>query len=193
MSEPNDEVSFATAAHPEAARAAAFRESFEPKEGVDYEWVEDRAKEQYEEMHKAFDDLDAKATSIINYLSSGAGLFTLGSLAGVAAAKVPTTVIWCALPSMCFAVAAIVAALLARWPRRIFRPPAPDQMVKLAEHYPNDTKRARALMLPQWQWVTALLRAAVEDKAWYVGWSVILMGAAVAFLLLPLLVTLCGV
>ncbi len=188
-----DEVTFATAAHPEARRAAEFAERFRPVDGVAYEWVEEYAQEQYEKMYRTFTSLDAKATSIINYLSSGAGLFTLGTLAGISAAKVPTHVVWWAVPSMVAAVVAIVFALMARWPRRVFPLPCADELTRLAEQFgSNDSegKGARAMMIPQWQWVTALLGAQVDDKAWYVGWATVLMGLTIAMLLFPVLASL---
>jgi hypothetical protein len=179
-----------TASNADAASAMQFRNSFEPLEGVDYSWIEDIGKDEYKSLNSTFDSLDAKATAIITHVSSGAGLLTLGSLAGVATAKVPTLVIEWAIPSMVFAVAAIIAALLARWPRFVWPPPSGDQLVQLAEHYPTDAKRARALMIPQWQWVNALLREKVNDKAWYIAWSTVLMALAIASLLIPLIVSI---
>ena len=171
--------------------AAVFNESFDPVEGVDYGWVEDYAKEAYLSLRQSLTKLDDKAATVINYLAGGAGLFTLGSLAGVAAAKVPPVVVWWAIPSMTFAVAAIVLATIARIPRATFAPPGADKVKRLAEHYgtAEAAKKAGAL-LPQWHLLTALLRPTLDAKAWWLSWSNWCMVIAICLLLLPLIVSL---
>lgn len=115
MNEPS-EAARAIAANPLAQRADEFCKTFVPQPDVNYLWVEEYARKEYEDQLKAFDDLDGKAAAIINYLTSGAGLFTLGTLAGVATAKVSLVAAACALPSMVLAVLAIIAAA---WGRRL--------------------------------------------------------------------------
>lgn len=185
-----DALQKATAAHPAALRAQQFQRSFAPKDGVDYAWVEQYAKEQYQSLQKTFNDLDAKATAIINYMTSGTGLFTLGTLVAAAGAKLSPWIVGAALPSILSAIAAIVFAALARRPMTIFPPPPPEQMADMAERF-MEPGRGRAYMIPVWQWCDALLRHPIDVKARYLDLSTWCMIATVSLLLLPLLVGLC--
>lgn len=176
----------------DGVRAAdKFQREFAPKGGVEYGWAEAHAKELYLHYRQVLKNIDDKATVVINYLASGAGLFTLGSLAGVAAAKVPPVAAWAALPAMLCAVVAIVFATLARYPRRLFPPGGADQVAAVAEHFGTEkAARDSGVMLAHWHLLTALLRRPLAAKAWNLEAANWLFVAAIALLLLPLVVGL---
>jgi hypothetical protein len=175
---------------PDTQRANDFSNNFVPKQGVDYLWVEELARHRRDEITNIFESLDTKATTITTYLTSGLGVFTIASLASVWSAKVPVHVLVYAMPALIFAIAAVVMALLARWPRNVLQPPKAETGVRFAERFPNDTLRARALTIPLWELCNAVLAKRTGDKAWYVAWSFILMACSIITLPLPLLYVL---
>jgi len=182
-------VIVATERNPRAHRARQFAREFVPREGVDYTWVEQYAREQYVAFRSVWDVLDNKATTIITTLTSATGLFTLGTIAVVTTAKVPVDVVEWALPTILAAIAAIILAAWSRRPVDIFPPPDPEQMVRMAHDFPGGCE-GRALMIPQWFWLTELLRGPLAAKARYVAWATWLMIASLVGLLLPLIVFL---
>lgn len=164
---------------------------FIPRDGVDYGWVAEYAKAKHEDTVRVFDILDDKATAIVNALTAGAGVFTLGSLAGVAAAKVPPTVIWWALPSMLSAVAAVVLATLVRIPWGFHRAGPIKEAVAVAEHYRTRKKAERAgATLTLWADVDALNAGVLVKKSNLLWWANVAVIAAVGLLLLPLIASL---
>ncbi len=186
---PNHEFEAARISDPDVVRIEQWQREFSPKDGVDYKWVEEYAKQQFDALKKMFDDLDGKATAIINYLTSGAGLFTLGTLAALFSAKVASWAIVCAIPSVLCAIIAVGLAAWTRKPRNVFTPPPPDQMVDMAEHFSSDeTERGRALMIPIWYLCSTLLRQEIALKGKYLNLATWLMIATVASLLIPLIV-----
>lgn len=182
----------AIAGDPGARAADEYQRTHQPVEGIDYRPAEAYAKEVYLHARQVFKNLDEKATVIINYLASGAGLFTLGSLAGVAAAKVPPLVVWLALPSMGCAVAAIVLATLARRPRPVFPPGNATQAAAVAEACVDEAlaKKMAWALLAQWNLLTALLRRPIAAKGWYIERANWCLVAAVGLLLVPLITSL---
>jgi hypothetical protein len=168
--------------------AQAWQRSFVPKNAIDYSWVEKYAKEQFDFLKKTFDDLDAKATAIINYLTSAAGVFTLGSTTALFAGKVSSWVIFASLPAVALAIIAVGVASWCRKPREIRPTPAPREMVELAEY---EGGRFQAwMMIPLWNWSSLLLRDQVERKGRLLERATLLMIVAVVLLLLPLIVGL---
>ena len=70
----------------------AFHEEFNPVSGVDYGWVLARAKESFAHIDKAMEQVDAKASALINYFGGGAGVLafvTTAVILGLAAATAP--------------------------------------------------------------------------------------------------------
>jgi hypothetical protein len=62
-------------------RAVEFMHESTAKDGVEYKWVWEYAKELWELRSKVFNVLDDKADGIIKYLGGGTGLFAIGLLA----------------------------------------------------------------------------------------------------------------
>ena len=61
---------------PAYQKAHEFKDSYSPKEQVDYDWVQDYARLIYDRFQQADESLDAKAESIIKLLGGGTGLLT---------------------------------------------------------------------------------------------------------------------
>ena len=172
-----------------AKSAAEFNLTFEPQEGVEYGWVVKHAREQYEEAKKVFELLDAKATAIITYLSSGAGLLTIGSIIAIATAKVSEVVVWCAVPAMICSCVALVFALRARRPLPVFPPAGAPKAVAFANHY-KSAENAEAAFLSHWYLLTVLLRPIIGIKSWNVANATRLVVATAGLLILPLFAAL---
>ena len=54
--------------------AIVFAQTYNPREGVDYEWVICHAVEEYARLEKISEVLDTKAHSLIGYMGAGSGL-----------------------------------------------------------------------------------------------------------------------
>ena len=174
----------------QAAKIAyEFDRTFEPQEGVEYGWVIKHSREQYDDAKKVFESLDAKATAIITYLSSGAGLLTVGSIVALATAKVSAVVIWCAVPAVTCACVALLFALCARRPLPVIFPSSAKNVVAIANHY-KSAENAEAAFLSHWYLLTVLLRPIIGIKSWNVAYATRLVVATVVLLILPLLVAL---
>lgn len=178
------DVRAATSQSVAATRAQRFQSEFVPRDDVDYTWVEDCAKSQYEYTFKVFADLDAKATAIITHVTSGTGLLALGTVTAVYAAKIPVHVVLAAMPAFVFAVLAVRAAALARAPMDTYPLPPADELVLMAHARP---KGGRASLIPMWQWAGALMGSTLKRKADLIGRATWLMTVAVALLAVPML------
>lgn len=159
---------------------------FTPKKDVDYGWVVAYAKDRHASALATFKGLDDKASAIITVLGSGAGLLTLGSLAGIAAAKVPPVVVLAALPSMLLAVLAVGFAAWARRPTDFYDPPSIDAAAELAELH---DQAGEAAFLRQWHRTLEHNKPVSDRKATHVERATWCMVAAVALLFVPLLVS----
>jgi len=172
-----------------AREAHEFDLTFEPQEGVEYGWVVKHAREQYDDSKKAFEALDAKATAIITYLSSGAGLLTIGSIFAITTAKVSAVAIWLTLPAMACSCAALIFALRARRPLPVFPPAGAPKVVRIANHY-KSAKNAEAAFLSHWHSLTVLLRPVLFIKGWNIRYATYFLVATVCSLTLPLVAAL---
>jgi hypothetical protein len=148
----------------EGCRAAyRFLLTFTPQYGVEYDWVIKHAKEQYAVADTTFKGIDDKALTIINYLGGGAGLLTLGSVAGLAVDKVSEWVVLSTLPSFVAAVIAIVYAKKVRNPCCFGYPPTVSTACRATREF-VDAKCAEASTIRQWELSSAMIRKAVNDK-----------------------------
>lgn len=131
--------------HPSYLDAERFKQKFEPKDGCDYTWALDYAKESYQRLDQTFRYLDEKADAIIKYLGGGTAVVTVAALATVNhySAWLPILL----LPSLVFALAAIALANAARRPRTHPSPPPITEVINYAEAY-ND--KAEATFLGLW-------------------------------------------
>jgi hypothetical protein len=176
------------AADPACRAAADFKNTFMPRGDTDYGWAAEFAKERYTQTVTDFKELDDKAAAVINYLASGAGLLTIGSLAAVATAKLSPMVIAAAAPSVACATLAIAFAAKARKPTQFF-----FLSIKTAARYADyfrPADRAKAAFLGQWHLCVTLNRAVLARKAAWLKRSMQFFVAAVACLLLPLVASL---
>src|SRR5271157_3479339 len=132
---------------PQYTEAESFKEEIELKDGVDYEWVWEHAKDTFDRSESTYKELDDKANDIIKYLGGGTGLFTLAVLANIRHEN--ACVILAAIPTFLLALISVTVALRARQPNPATRPPDIRSAFKFAEHYEKSGK-ARAYFLGQW-------------------------------------------
>lgn len=172
-------------AHPEYKSAREWRQTFSPKEGVNYSWVSEYAEECYNTLNATFASLDEKADSIIRHLTGGAGLFALGAI-GLASQSNPGA--WAALsalPALSAALWAVKLAISVRSPKATCSPPNVQGAVHYAEGFGEQAKSA---FLGQWHECCESLAVVVSEKSrklksayqWYLG--------ALLLLLLPFIV-----
>ncbi len=131
--------------HPSYMDAETFKQNFEPKDGCDYKWAIEYAKESYQRLDQTFRYLDEKADAIIKYLGGGTAVVTVAALATVNhySAWLPILL----LPSLGCALAAIALANSARRPRTHPSPPPVTEAVNYAEAYSD---KAEATFLGLW-------------------------------------------
>jgi len=105
---------------PEYQEAHKSKETFSPKEDVDYDWVHEYALLIYDRFDQAEKALDAKAESIIKFLGGGSGLLTLGAIVNLRDLGLPVAM---ALGvSLLLALVAIGVAAGVGLPRQGFLP-----------------------------------------------------------------------
>ncbi|QDU22103.1 hypothetical protein [Urbifossiella limnaea] len=189
MSVPADLAADA-AGDPAALAAIQFVQDFTPKPGVDYAWVEENARKAYELTAAAFDALDAKAGAIIGYVGAGAGLAAFGTVNTAATAAVHPAVAAAAVPTILFAVAALVFAARCRKSEPVYTLPSAIRLARRAEQNATAAE-ARAYLIPQWNLSAAMLRVVIRRKGELVDNATWCFGCAVASLLLPLLAVAC--
>jgi len=162
--------------------ADRYAKEFTPKDGVDYEWVTEYAKEHYGRIDKGVDNLEQKADSIINYLGAYTGLLSLASIYSVSA--VHWSVAVSALPTFVLSVAAMKEAASARSP--IDKPIPPDVLnaIEFAEAYGSD---AQATFIPRFGAASKGMKAVNGEKARLVNNATKLMILAFAALALPII------
>jgi hypothetical protein len=152
------------------------------KEGINYDWVWDYAKEQWGYRVGSFESLETKADDIIKYLGGGTGLFAIGVLA-----KVDSSTVWIALatlPAVMLALFSLYYAVKAKRPD--FAPSLPG--IDNAKEYADGSKEAKVAFLGQWHAACTDMKLVCRWKAGLVEKSIRFFWLAVTFLLLPLLV-----
>lgn len=167
------------------AVAVEFKRTFKPADGVDYRWIIDHAKAQFDLHSDDFKDLDDKANSIVVYVGSGTGLLTAGSIAAISSGTLSLIVAVCLLPSLCFALAALALAVIARRPSSIVAPPGVDSAVRYAEYFGD---RGEAAFIGQIFLAAEIVRRAAAKKAKQVYYASNWFAWAVGFLVIPFVV-----
>lgn len=166
--------------------AHRFKDTYSPKEGVDYDWVEDYAKLVYDRFDKTDEALDAKAESIIKVLGGGSGLVTLGAILNLPKLGLPVAI---GLGiSVLLAFVAIGIAAWVRVPRQTFLPPSVAWALKYADFYED---AARSKFLAQWHLACEGVPLAVRAKARGVRVAMWWAVAALAALTLSFFIAVC--
>jgi hypothetical protein len=144
----------------EFREARDFRNTLEPGDGIDYDWVWGYAKELHERQAKIYTTLDDKADAVIRYLGGGVGLLALGTLA---AARVGDgkLLLWL-LPTVVLALLSIVFAVRARRPGAAPGLPKVNQAIDHANKY---SEKAKATFLGQLHVLCEGLRMTCVRKA----------------------------
>jgi hypothetical protein len=167
-------------------KALAFLSEAKPKEGVEYGWVGDYAKDLWAHRLAVKAVLDEKAEAIIRYLGGGTGLFALGVLAKVDSSNVYLAA--CSIPAVVCALAAIGVAIWSRKPTAY--PNLPTVQVAKEEYADVFKVPSPAVgeFLGQWNLACESARLVSLDKARWVERAYYLAYASMLFLLLPLFV-----
>jgi len=179
----------ATEATSEEQLAEQFANTFEPTNGVSYEWVCGYAKECYGTIQTAFKELEDKASSAITFLGSGAGLLTMGAAVAVANPSVDRTVAEWSIPSIIAALVALVFALKSRWTMACTYPPPINEAIALA-NYAITEERSKAIFAAQIHQCVMKMLPVLARKAFWVEWCLRLAVVAVVLMLLPLFAAL---
>lgn len=168
--------------------AIKFKNTFEPSDEVDYDWILDYAKDQYDHYVSVYRALDEKGSSIVGYLGGGAGLLMLGALTAVSAGQIHPLVILYVLPSVFLSLASLCFAAKARQANWTVTPPSVEGAVLYAEYF-QPALKARAAFLGQWYLSITVMREVISSKAWWVNRAIWLFVASVVALVLPLAIT----
>jgi len=173
--------------HPDFKEAVRFGEDVEPVEGVDYGWVWEYAKADFDRLYADGKDLDDKANDLIKYLGGGTGLFTLALLVNVEPKHV--MILWWAIPSFLCALFSIFLATCARVPRKVSIPARIEEAFRYANYFPG-ADRARGAFVGQWHVASEGLAVVNHQKARQVAWATWAFFATVVLLFLPVLAAL---
>jgi hypothetical protein len=161
-------------------QAVSFRQTFTAKEGIEYGWVCEYAKQSHDILQDVFKSLDEKADSIIRHLTGGTGLFALGAIGLISRENAPIAL--AALPSLACALKAVSLAISARAPSRAALPPPVEGAVKYAESFGENAENA---FLGQWHQTCEEVALAIARKGekvrkaynWYF-WTIFLLVVA---------------
>jgi len=172
-------------ADPEYREAELFKGEIEPKEGVDYTWVWEYAKDTFQRSESIYKELDEKANDIIKYLGGGTGLFTLAVLANVQHEN--RYVILAAIPAFLLALISIALAVRARQPNPTTQPPDIRSALQFADDY-KDGDKARSKFLGQWHLTCVGMDLAIRAKVLRIQFATKFFLWTVVSLAIPLLV-----
>jgi len=166
-------------------KSEEFKKVFDPGEEnhARYTWVLTHAKDAYEALHKTFNDLDAKADTIIKYLGVGTPVATLAVLINIT----PETayLVYWLMPAALCAVGSIFFAMWALEPTSV---PTAPHVNTAAEYVDFFEDRSEVAFLGLWHCCCEGMSVKVTEKAHFVrvaGW--LLVGTLVS-LLLPMAV-----
>lgn len=190
--------------HDEIAVAMQFAKEFNPVSGVNYDWLLEQTKNYYWTIDKDSENIDAKANSLISYYGAGTGLLVVASTIAVCEGKIPASVGWWFAPAVVCGLAAIVLALISRWPCRWIAGPGTPACNRYINHYLeikradgtlyNDsasaTKRAEYYTIGTWYHSAVENSIAVGKKAWWLNLAYIASAASVVLLLIPFLLAM---
>ena len=165
--------------------AVVFMEESRAKDGTEYKWVWEYAKGLWEYRAKSLSSIEDKADSIVRYLGSGTGLFTIGVLAKIDASN--NYLVWWTLPALLCALFSIFVAVWVKKPDVVPSPPAIDNAKAYADGLGTEWK-ATAAFLGQWHVACVDMKLLCSRKAKMVDKAFQLFYLAVALLLVPLIV-----
>lgn len=164
-----------------------FKDTFDPRPGVDYGWVVAYAREQFAATLGVFKDLEDKAAWLIGYVGGGASLVGLGAVVALVNAKIPPHVAWAAVAPVACAVVALYCAVSSRMTAPVYYPPAVRDAARYAEFFGD---RAEAAFLGQLHLCVSMMHPVLQHKAAWLEWGMRFTVATVAAMLVPLLVAL---
>lgn len=164
--------------------AAEFRARFVPVEGGNYQWIEETAAERYAALLSIYNRLDDKASSIVTYIGSAAGLIATGVTFGVSKRDITIETAGVSLVPLMCALGAVVCATLART-TRIHRSPAPSTRL-ICDYYASYGEEARAMLMPIWNAAESGMVDSNTVRSTWVNRALWCTVGAVACLALPI-------
>lgn len=154
---------------------------FKARDGVDYAWVAEYARHEYDRFFQTADTLDAKADSIVSHLGVLSAFLTLAAGWGVQA-HIGSWLLLSALPAFVAALLAMATALKARSPIDQPFPPSIEGALKYAEW---DAGNGEMSFIPQIAAAAVGMKAVVRRKAQLVHAASVWFARAILLLLLP--------
>ena len=173
--------------HPDYENAIKFKDTIDPKDGIDYEWVLEYAKYQFDRADRLYKELDDKANDIIKYLGGGTGLFTLAAIFNTTPQRL--SVILASIPAFLLALVAVALAARARQPNPAREPPSIKGAYGFAEHFKN-AKLAQAGFIGQWHATCEGMHLAIKAKGERVQHATRFYVWAIVSLAIPIVVAI---
>lgn len=162
-----------------------FRETFQPKPNVDYEWVKRLAVDQFSTSFADYKALDEKASSIITWIGGGTALMVIGTITSMTKNEMTPLVAGLIGIPVVLAIAAVLFALLARYGRGLYLPPAVKTAVEYAELFGTE---GETLAMGEWHLCGMLMDRNIRVRSISINRALLLGSIAVASLLLPMAV-----
>jgi hypothetical protein len=166
--------------------AMQFMRGVVAREGVDYTWVWEYAKERWDYLVKDNAVIENKAASIVNYLGGGTGLFAIGILSKIDSSN--TFLVWWTLPALLCAVLSVIVAILVKKPAITAALPTIANAKMYADDFASSKEKATTVFLGQWYLACTDLKLISDRKARLTEIATWLFCIAVALLFLPVII-----
>lgn len=166
--------------------AGKFAQTFEPKDGYDYDWACDYARQYFEYVHEAIGTIEAKADSIMSYAATFSGFSAAAVIYG--AIETHWSLSLAVLPTFVCGAIATCLAVLARRPAAVKFPPEVRKALEYVDAYED---KAQAWFAAQYHWAAIGARAVSDAKAAQVHAATMCLVGAVLCLVFPLVVGVC--
>jgi len=141
--------------------ADKFKKTVTPTDGVDYEWVLNLARFNYDQLLASNTALDEKAEKLIAIFASGSGLLSLGAVLKLSEVNSPVALCWGG--ALVFGVASVIIGGLVRFPRESKLPPTVEEAMLYANIY---KEAAEIRFVGQWHLVCEFLKIRNARKAY---------------------------
>jgi hypothetical protein len=141
--------------------AQEFSRKYEPKEGIDYDWVRAHATEEFRCGEARITAIEAKADSLIKYLGAGSGIVAL---------LLATAPKWQVVPTLIFILLALLMAVTALQPGEHPMLPRTKTALEFADTFTGG-KKAVASFAAKTAVAATGMAIAAEHKATRVRWA----------------------
>ncbi len=167
---------------PEYQKAKEFADGYKGKPEVDYGWVYDYTRREYEMVAEAVKGLESKANSVAQYVGGISGILALAGTFSAGRNGWPAIL---TVPSIFMALRAFEAALYARAPESTPSPPPADYALGFADKE-GTTAKAMAKAAAKTAEATAAMRVVARERGARLETARTRIVWALALLLVPL-------